>query len=91
MRGNFRKRKNSTAAFYGYNQINLKLTIIYDREVYVQYYENHNNQVKEYFKNRSADLLVLNVEEPDAMERLLKFLGYPYTGQKMPHMNASKE
>lgn len=64
---------------------------LYDREVYVQYYENHNNQVKEYFKNRSADLLVLNVEEPDAMERLLKFLGHPYTGQKMPHMNASKE
>lgn len=63
---------------------------LYNRDVYIQYYEDHNNQVKEYFKDRSDDLLVLNVEEADAMERLVKFLGYPYTGQKMPHLNASK-
>ncbi|MDO8206576.1 MAG: sulfotransferase [Gallionella sp.] len=64
---------------------------LYNRDVYSQYYEDHNNQVKEYFKERPDDLLILNVEEPDAMERLVKFLGYPYTGQKMPHLNTSKD
>lgn len=62
----------------------------YNREAYVQYYENHNSQVKEYFSARPDDLLVLNVQESDALERLMRFLGYPYTGQKMPHLNVSK-
>lgn len=63
---------------------------LYDRGIYVQYYENHNSQAKEYFKGRADDLLVLNVAEHDAMERLVKFLGHPYTGQEMPHTNSSK-
>ncbi len=64
---------------------------LYDREMYVQGYEEHNNKIKKYFKDRPDDLLVLNVGEPDAMERLLIFLGYPYMGQKMPHLNSSKD
>jgi tetratricopeptide (TPR) repeat protein len=64
---------------------------VYDPERYVQYYEQHNDQVKEYFASRPNDLLVLNVEHPDAIERLVKFLGFSYTGQKMPHANSSKD
>lgn len=64
---------------------------LYNPDLYIQYYETHNNQVKEYFKARPDDLLVLNIQEPDAMERLVTFLGYPYTGQKMPHLNTSKD
>lgn len=64
---------------------------LYNRDVYIQYYEDHNNQVIEHFKARPDDLLVLNIGEPDAMERLIRFLGYPYTGQKMPHLNVSKD
>lgn len=63
---------------------------LYNRKAYVQYYEERNCKIKEYFKDRPNDLLVLNTGEPDAMERLLRFLGYPYTGQKMPHLNTSK-
>jgi tetratricopeptide (TPR) repeat protein len=64
-------------------------SVLYNRKVYVRYYEEHNNKIKEYFKDRPDDLLVLNVGDADAMERLLSFLGYPYTGQKMPHLNQS--
>jgi hypothetical protein len=64
--------------------------LLYDRDFYIQCYEAHNNAVREYFKHRPGDLLELNVAEPDAMERLLAFLGYPYSGQQMPHMNSSK-
>lgn len=63
---------------------------LYDREVYIRWYEEHNSQVIEYFAGRPNDLLVLNIADADAMERLLVFLGYPYTGQKMPHLNSSK-
>jgi hypothetical protein len=32
---------------------------------------------------------VLNVADSDAMERLAAFLGLPYGGQTMPHVNSS--
>lgn len=63
---------------------------LYNRDVYINYYESHNSQAIEYFQNRPEDLLVLNLAEADAMERLVKFLGFPYTGQKMPHANSSR-
>jgi hypothetical protein len=65
-------------------------TDIYNRERLIRWYQGHNSSIKEYFRGRPDDLLVLNVADPDAMERLLVFLGYPYTGQKMPHLNSSK-
>lgn len=66
-------------------------TTLYNRELYIRCYEEYNCKIQEYFKDRPADLLVLNVAEPNAMEQLVTFLGYPYTGQKMPHLNSSKE
>lgn len=71
---------------YGADESNL-----YNRDLYIQKHEVHNHNITEYFRGRPDDLLVLNVGEPDAMERLLIFLGYPYTGQKMPHLNSSKD
>lgn len=61
----------------------------YDRDAYVRYYEDHNNQVKEYFRGRQGKLLVLNLADSGAMEKLVTFLGFPYMGQKMPHLNSS--
>jgi hypothetical protein len=63
---------------------------LYDRQLYIRRYEEHNRAVLSYFKNRPADLLVLNVAEPEAMKKLLTFLGYAYSGQEMPHVNASR-
>jgi len=63
---------------------------LYDEEIYKSYYENHNNQVLEYFKFRPKDLLVLNLENSDSMQSLCDFLGIKYKGQKMPHLNKSK-
>lgn len=63
--------------------------LLYHREWYCQCYDEHNRAVQDYFKDRPGDLLVLNVADPDAMERLLAFLNIPFSGQVMPHMNAS--
>lgn len=64
---------------------------LYNRELYIQWYEKHIDNVKEYFKDRMNDLLILNIGDADAMKRLLLFLGYPYNGQEMPHLNATRD
>lgn len=64
---------------------------LYDRDLYIRSYEEHNRNVLDYFKNRPEDLLVINVAKADAMEKLLAFLGYSYAGQDMPHANSSRK
>jgi hypothetical protein len=62
---------------------------LYDYAIYTDQYEMHNNRVKEYFRYRPDDLLILNVAEADAMKKLYAFLGLQYHDEKMPHLNAS--
>jgi hypothetical protein len=64
---------------------------LYDKVRYQAHYRDHNRQVIEYFRHRPGDLLVLNVAEPNAMERLHVFLGKPFSGQAMPHLNKTDE
>ncbi len=64
---------------------------LFDKELYLSYYEKHNAQILEYFKYRPKDLLVLNLSDPSAMRSLYNFLGVKYTGQVMPHLNRSQE
>ena len=61
----------------------------YERDSLVRYYENHNQQVHEYFKNRRDSLLVLKMSAPGKMNRLCQFLGLENkTGMKMPHIDS---
>ena len=53
------------------------------------YYNRHNEIVKDYFRHRPQDLLILNLSEADSMQRLCQFLGKQFTGQKMPQLNQS--
>jgi hypothetical protein len=62
----------------------------FDREVLIGYYNRHNWMVRDYFRHRPNDLLVLNPSEPDAMLRLCEFLGRPFVGQTMPKLNESR-
>ncbi len=71
-------------AVYGVDDAHL-----YDKEIYIRHYEEHNRRVKEYFRYRPEDLLVLNVAETNAMKRLCDFLGLEYRGEKMPHLMSS--
>ena len=51
-------------------------------------YESHNRKVVEYFKDRPNDLLVLDVSEDQALEKITSFLGKKSSYTKMPHKNA---
>jgi hypothetical protein len=64
-------------------------TTVYDYKIYTDHYEMHNRTVKEYFKHRPQDLLILNLSENSAMEKLYTFLGIKYNGETMPHLNKS--
>jgi len=39
---------------------------LYDRKIYTSHYESHVKNVREYFRHRPDDLLVLNVSDPPA-------------------------
>lgn len=61
--------------------------LLYDKNHFIGYYERHNFAVKYYFSSRPDDLLVLNVEDDDAMERLCSFVGKPCPGRRFPDMH----
>ncbi|MCP4142728.1 MAG: sulfotransferase [Chloroflexi bacterium] len=59
-----------------------------NKEALVKRFEQHNDAVLEYFKNRPDDLLVLEVGEENALEKVSHFLGKETSYKKMPHKNA---
>jgi len=63
---------------------------LYDKTMLIRNYNEHNRRIQDYFRHRPNDLLVLNVGESSAMERLCRFLGRPFIGQLMPKRNESK-
>ncbi len=72
---------------YGYPEIPL-----YDSKAYMAHYENHNKQVIEYFKNRSNDLLIINLNDPTAFENICHFINLdPKKAKQIPHLNRGKD
>lgn len=64
---------------------------LYNKEILISHYENHNKAVIDYFKDRKDDLLVINIAKPGAYEQLCTFLGIKYTGEEFPHMNRTAD
>lgn len=62
---------------------------VYNRERYISVYERHNNAVRAYFAHRPGDLLELRIDEALAMPQICRFLDIQYSGQSMPHLQAS--
>jgi hypothetical protein len=63
----------------------------YNREILIAGYRAYNHAVKDYFRHRPDDLLVLNVAEPGAYDRLCDFLGKPRMGKDFPHENKTED
>ena len=51
------------------------------------YVNNHNESVKEHFKDRPDNLLVINIYEGDGFEKLCPFLNKPIPKEVFPHTN----
>jgi len=76
---------NAQKLIYGIDEETL-----YNKDIYTKHYESHSKRVREYFHNRPDDLLILNLENPDATRLLCEFLGLEMTTLKIPHLNKSR-
>jgi hypothetical protein len=60
---------------------------LYNQSMLITFYERHNAAIKEYFRYRPDDLLVLNVSQPNAYHQLCDFLGKPRVDAAFPWEN----
>ena len=61
-----------------------------DIEQGLKNYRDHKEFVLSYFKDRSNDLLILNVKDEKAFSKLAKFLGKQAPSSHLPHFNKSQ-
>lgn len=47
----------------------------YQKDLVIKNYIDHNHDVKEYFKDRPNDLLVINLSDPNSYQEFIDFLG----------------
>jgi hypothetical protein len=59
------------------------------RDIYIQRYRSHNEEVKSYFQGRPNDLLVMNITEGDAWNVLCPFLGHAVPDADFPRANTT--
>ncbi len=70
------------------HQIIYGTTGFIDNELtYLQKYQEHNQKVKAYFKDRPEDLLIVNWENGDGWKELCSFLDKPIIALPFPHFN----
>ncbi|MFC1665859.1 sulfotransferase, partial [Pseudomonadota bacterium] len=62
---------------------------VWNEEIYKRFYLQHIETVQTYFKYRRNDLLVINLSEVDAMQKLCEFLEMPILKEAIPKLNAS--
>lgn len=65
-------------------------TATFDEALFLQKYRAYNRDVTEYFANRPADLLVLDLTQGDGFDKLCSFLGKGKPGAPFPHRNKSE-
>lgn len=62
-------------------------TAAFDADLMLPVYEEHNRRVKELFRERPGDLLVMDVTAGDGWEKLCPFLGKEVPPEAFPHLN----
>jgi hypothetical protein len=61
--------------------------IDFHEQTFREVYRRHNREVREYFRD---NLLVLNIEDPNAMKHLCDFLDRPFGNVGFPHSNRGR-
>lgn len=59
-------------------------------DLYLRRYRKHYQDVEEYFKDRSEDIIVMDFKKGDAWEKLCDFLDKPIPKKPFPHSNKGK-
>lgn len=61
-----------------------------NEERYVERYRKHYNEVKDYFKDRPDDIIVMDFKKGDGWDKLCEFLEVPVPKKAFPHSNKGK-
>jgi len=64
---------------------------LYNETVYREIYDRYNKEVTEYFTTKTNQLLVINLKDKNASEKLHNFLGSQKQSIKIQHYNKSRE
>ena len=64
---------------------------IYNKEILIRHYEQYNQDVLNYFRERPDDLLVINLAEKDSYQKFIAFLGIDSPFQDFPWENRTPE
>lgn len=84
---------NSVVKYFGENETNMRKYIygighpLGNEEIYLKKYIKHNEEVMDYFRNRTDDLLIVNWENGDGWNELCDFLKIPTPNFPFPHIN----
>jgi hypothetical protein len=70
-----------------FRRMTLAGTVAFDEAKHTKAYIRHHDEVREYFKDRSSDLLELDVTAEPGWEKLCAFLGLSPPDAAFPHMN----
>lgn len=62
----------------------------YDKKVFSDAYDNHDKNVKEYFKDKQKSLLILDICGGDLMEKLFSFLEIEHKNGHFPFPQRNK-
>ncbi len=60
---------------------------VYRKDVLIEYYNLHNKNVIDYFKNRQDDLLIINIKETEDYSRFCHFIGSRQIRDSFPWEN----
>ena len=60
----------------------------FNEKIYIDSYNKHHDDVKEYFKNRPNDILYLDISEVNKWNILCNFLKKPIPKIEYPHSNS---
>ncbi len=63
----------------------------YKKNVLIDFYETHNKNVIDYFRHRQKDLLILNVSNKEAYQKLASFLNINTSQTEFPWENKTDE
>ena len=59
----------------------------FDPDLFLDRYRRHNQEVRDYFRDRPDDLLVFRILDGDGFDQLCPFLGMPVPREPFPHWN----
>lgn len=86
-----RQQKNIVPGYSNRLIWNTTADNVLEKEKLIQLYEHHNDSVRDYFRHRTEDLLILNVADESAYQQLCDFLGVQNRRDSFPWLNRTSE